>query len=920
MKQKPGYFKNELKKALRENKQPLNEQFTNCGDTNATNFNPNAFIGSVSDCTYDDNVMVHIFHMFQVSNSDPMDSGMPNTGPNNYNNYVEGAFFPSGQQGSVANQNLYEEIGSPPPGTWISNAVPGGQSINFGRCFQYVGEFSINDISLGGWAGAPWMDSWGIPMYGNNNLINQAVTTNLTDNPQDYFWSDSIEECWNEAFEETLGCTDPTAGNYDPYANTDDGSCIPIIEGCTNEEADNFNPEANTDDGSCIISGCTDPTSFNYDETANTDDGSCIEVIEGCTDSTAFNYDETANTDDGSCIDGVEGCTDSTAFNYNELANIDDGSCIPIVEGCTNPEAFNYDETANTDDGSCIEIVEGCTDPEAFNYDETANTDDGSCIEVILGCTNPESLNYDETANTDDGSCIPIIEGCTDPESLNYDEDANIDDGSCIPIIEGCTELGSFNYNPEANVDDGSCVDTVKGCTDPNAVNFDDTANVDDGSCYYNPGCTDPDAFNYDETFDFDDGSCEYEGCMGETAVNYNPNATIDDGSCEYNCSCTCGDLNGDGVMDDNDYNMQKDYILGNISFDEIPCPQNIITTNNGPSLDGSLVVFQYIMNNNLSDSDMMQLNFCYNNQTFGETNPGGGPLEFLDTIMMSEWLPEFYSAIEASGCYDLNVYGDDGEDEDDDDDIDGDDEQIFSCPSPENFEEFITSQEVEDTIPFAITIPSAEAFCQRCNNEDDPSFSLWMINFGPENIEEFGFTPPLGYDDLPIVAPYCTCCPTWGEEIEEEDIEGCIDSNASNYNSEANVDDGSCEYNQCERLEDFNEFVYGVDFGPFSEDNNFENLYSTFNPLTMAHYICHIYSAQVINGNTIDYNLDDITQNNFCCDQMGFVYNPENIGMGNKQKPEIKPSMPKQLPNMYNKQPKLNENLIKRFKKLAGL
>jgi len=50
-----------------------------------------------------------------------------------------------------------------------------------------------------------------------------------------------------------------------------------------------------------IDSGCTDPLAFNYDPTANTDDGSCIPFINGCTDTAAANYDQTANTDDGSC-------------------------------------------------------------------------------------------------------------------------------------------------------------------------------------------------------------------------------------------------------------------------------------------------------------------------------------------------------------------------------------------------------------------------------------------------------------------------------------------------------------------------------------------------------------------------------------------------------------------------------------------
>jgi len=47
--------------------------------------------------------------------------------------------------------------------------------------------------------------------------------------------------------------------------------------------------------------GCMDETAFNYASEANTDDGSCVAVIEGCTDETDFNYDSEANTDDNSC-------------------------------------------------------------------------------------------------------------------------------------------------------------------------------------------------------------------------------------------------------------------------------------------------------------------------------------------------------------------------------------------------------------------------------------------------------------------------------------------------------------------------------------------------------------------------------------------------------------------------------------------
>lgn len=76
-----------------------------------------------------------------------------------------------------------------------------------------------------------------------------------------------------------------------------------------------------------VVRGCTYYDSINYNPNANSDDGSCIQRIRGCTDANAYNYDSTANTDDGSCISKVYGCIDKKAINYNKDANSSDGSC-----------------------------------------------------------------------------------------------------------------------------------------------------------------------------------------------------------------------------------------------------------------------------------------------------------------------------------------------------------------------------------------------------------------------------------------------------------------------------------------------------------------------------------------------------------------------------------------------------------------
>ena len=80
-----------------------------------------------------------------------------------------------------------------------------------------------------------------------------------------------------EGEEEVMGCTDSAATNYNPNANTDDGSCIYEIKGCTDPDAKNYDENANTDDGSCEYDddpdlGDTDTTDLGDVDLSDTDD------------------------------------------------------------------------------------------------------------------------------------------------------------------------------------------------------------------------------------------------------------------------------------------------------------------------------------------------------------------------------------------------------------------------------------------------------------------------------------------------------------------------------------------------------------------------------------------------------------------------------------------------------------------------
>ena len=125
----------------------------------------------------------------------------------------------------------------------------------------------------------------------------------------------------------------------------------PRVYGCTDYNANNYNPRANTNDGSCTytVKGCTDSNANNYNANANTDDGSCTYDIVGCMDKKANNYDEKANKDSGACTYDVYGCMDSKAKNYNEKANKDDKSCVYEKEEEIIPLSDLEDETGLDD-------------------------------------------------------------------------------------------------------------------------------------------------------------------------------------------------------------------------------------------------------------------------------------------------------------------------------------------------------------------------------------------------------------------------------------------------------------------------------------------------------------------------------------------------------------------------------------------
>ncbi len=441
--------------------------------------------------------------------------------------------------------------------------------------------------------------------------------------------------------DEVVGCKDVTACNYDDTNTTDadnelctyaesnadcngdcltgftevDGSCVPIVEGCTESGACNYGGSStNTNDGSCEFTSCgacLNANACNYNigsglihnaslcvfatqscdscsgETNGTgtvvdgdtdNDGICNNAeITGCQDNTSCNYDSTA-TDAGTCqfddaigacggscaadIDGdgicdsIDLCVDADACNYDIL----NAECEYLpCEGCTVDSACNYDEYATVSTPTCLYPVNcdscsGVTDGTGTVVSGDANIN-GICDDnEVAGCTDNSAPNFDPLATEDDDSCNASIDGCYLPFDCNYNPNyTNAVLSMCSPAVGGdtpcsggmmgnpppittCDNTYACNYGDEGPCDFVSCV----GCMNTAGCDY-DVDNIYSATCDYSCyGCTNADADNYDATSTIDDNSCVISGCTTFGACNYDSTANNDDASCEVTSCVGC--------------------------------------------------------------------------------------------------------------------------------------------------------------------------------------------------------------------------------------------------------------------------------------------------------------------------------------------------------------------------------------------
>jgi len=510
-------------------------------------------------------------------------------------------------------------------------------------------------------------------------------------------------------------------------------------------------------------------------------------VFAGCTDADACNYNALANTDDNSCTYSCYGCTDAGSPDYDASATIDDGSCdlCATNEGFDDPLTLSASQVADTwyedryapsgfvaptsFDGDnrlrhlIFALDGGLNRPAAFSgafyntqgrkYDLPVNT---SAMSVELYVPSDWANSGERMAGfwgtafdgADVISGFPIIEftsddnntgtGIPDPRFRMWNAGVWVDMG--LPT--------GFSYDAWSTLEiqkisNGEFLCTVGDLTalttELEAVNSEYIGNV------ILQGHNTENGVTYAIHWDNFSYELECGGCLDPLALNFDPLATVDDGSCTYPAP-SYTDLSVevyavDGVSGFTTYRVYANFTN---EYDELIAVYGVVDlTQNAPLSISTTGTFFQEVNNFYTSNEINPLLFPtfpdLEYDSYLALGPPTGPNQLLDTGLTT-------SSFDANGLV-LN------------DDIGG---LWFVIPGAE---------------------PEASAGVDG---------KVMIGQFTTDGIADI-------LVNLQYKAQDGTTSSVIGESISfPDDIFGCTDAIACNYNPLATSDDSSCFFQGC--------------------------------------------------------------------------------------------------------------------------
>ncbi|MCF8373278.1 MAG: T9SS type A sorting domain-containing protein [Bacteroidales bacterium] len=350
-----------------------------------------------------------------------------------------------------------------------------------------------------------------------------------------------------------FGCMDPIAENYDPLATFDDGSCT-YIEGCMDPIALNYMDTATHDDGSCLyIEGCMDPLAVNYMDTATHDDGSCYYMGDSC--SLAFDY---GYINDPTVIGATTYAYDVEWYSFtldNDYFDVVASLCgssfdtkLEIYDACGgNQLGYNDDYCSTQSQIDLGLLVAGTYFAKVYGYSSNYGNFTLNITGTIYipGCMDQTAINYDPLATFDDGTCYFVGDSCGLAINYGLINDPTI---SSSLIGENDVEWYSVTLNDDyMNVMASLCgssfntkLEVYDVCGGNLLASNDDFCGTQSqidipfapAGTYFLKVFGNGAAYgNFDLNIT---GTLVVYGCMDVNALNYNPLANMDDGSCTY--------------------------------------------------------------------------------------------------------------------------------------------------------------------------------------------------------------------------------------------------------------------------------------------------------------------------------------------------------------------------------------------------
>ena len=405
----------------------------------------------------------------------------------------------------------------------------------------------------------------------------------------------------NDPLNNVCGCTDANAFNFDPNAEYDDGSCIPVILGCLDEMACNYEAEleANTDDGSCLYTDeCGICGGSGIAEGDCDCDGNQVDALGVCGGTCTADADSDGICDDvDDCVGELDACgvCDGPGAVYVcGCSGIPEGDCdcngnqLDALGVCGGSCAADADADGICDDiDACIGALDECgvcIGPGAIYECGCSDIPGGDCdcdgnqSDALGVCGGDCSADEDADGVCDDvDDCVGEFDACgvcIGPGAIYDCGCFDTPAGDCDCDGNQLDALGECGGTCEADDDaDGVC-DDVDDCVG----SFDECGVCNGPGAIYECGCSDIpvgdcdcdgnqlDALGVcggDCVEDVDaDGVCDTDevlGCTDDLACNFSADATEEDDSCTYvTGSCeTCeqgvvlaNDVDDDGICD----------------------------------------------------------------------------------------------------------------------------------------------------------------------------------------------------------------------------------------------------------------------------------------------------------------------------------------------------------------------------------